>query len=32
MEVMVYTIAIICVFTEVEGIARRGCVKGGKVA
>lgn len=32
MEVMVYTIAIICVFTEVEGIVRRESVKGGKVA
>jgi hypothetical protein len=31
-EVMVYTIAIICAFTEVEGIVSRGRFKEGKVA
>jgi hypothetical protein len=31
-EVMVYTIAIICAFTEVEGIVSRERFKEGKVA
>jgi hypothetical protein len=32
MEVMVYTIAIMCAFTEVEGIISRRRFKEGKVA